>query len=165
MLVVKDAPSPNFDSRRAPPDMLVLHYTGMMTAREAVARYLGQRKADGESSRGILGRARRQLATCARRLHREDLAALFNHPEAERTKRARAIAKAVELLSTLVAPEPLIGDDVAQWLPRRVAHSLHSQGIKTLAALTLRIPRRRRWWVAIPGLGAAGARHVGEGRP
>lgn len=134
-------------------------YEGL-SAREAVARYLGQRKADGESSRGILGRARRQLATCARRLHREDLAALFNHPEAERTKRARAIAKAVELLSTLVAPEPLIGDDVAQWLPRRVAHSLHSQGIKTLAALTLRIPRRRRWWVAIPGLGAAGARHV-----
>lgn len=38
MLVVKDAPSPNFDNRRAPPDMLVLHYTGMKTAREAVAR-------------------------------------------------------------------------------------------------------------------------------
>ena len=38
MLVVKDAPSPNFDSRRAPPDMLVLHYTGMKTAAEAVAR-------------------------------------------------------------------------------------------------------------------------------
>jgi N-acetylmuramoyl-L-alanine amidase len=38
VLVVKDAPSPNFDSRRAPPDMLVLHYTGMKTAREAIAR-------------------------------------------------------------------------------------------------------------------------------
>lgn len=38
MLVVKDAPSPNFDQRRAPPDMLVLHYTGMRTAEEAVAR-------------------------------------------------------------------------------------------------------------------------------
>ncbi|WP_373253228.1 N-acetylmuramoyl-L-alanine amidase [Brevundimonas sp.] len=37
-MVVKDAPSPNFDSRRAPPDMLVLHYTGMKTAREAIAR-------------------------------------------------------------------------------------------------------------------------------
>ena len=33
-----DAPSPNFDARRAPPDMLVLHYTGMRTAEEAVAR-------------------------------------------------------------------------------------------------------------------------------
>ncbi len=38
VLVVKDAPSPNFDARRAPPDMLVLHYTGMKTARAAVAR-------------------------------------------------------------------------------------------------------------------------------
>jgi len=38
MLVVREAPSPNFDSRRAPPDMLVLHYTGMQTAEAAVAR-------------------------------------------------------------------------------------------------------------------------------
>ncbi|RZJ05780.1 MAG: N-acetylmuramoyl-L-alanine amidase [Brevundimonas sp.] len=38
MLVVRDAPSPNFDTRRAPPDMLVLHYTGMRTAEDAVAR-------------------------------------------------------------------------------------------------------------------------------
>ena len=38
MLVVRDAPSPNFDQRRGPPDMLVLHYTGMRTADEAVAR-------------------------------------------------------------------------------------------------------------------------------
>ncbi len=38
MLTVKDAPSPNFDARRGPPDMLVLHYTGMRTADEAVAR-------------------------------------------------------------------------------------------------------------------------------
>lgn len=38
MLIVKDAPSPNFDARRGPPDMLVLHYTGMQTAEAAVAR-------------------------------------------------------------------------------------------------------------------------------
>nr|WP_281378543.1 N-acetylmuramoyl-L-alanine amidase [Brevundimonas lenta] len=35
---VKEAPSPNFDPRRGPPDMLVLHYTGMQTAKAAVAR-------------------------------------------------------------------------------------------------------------------------------
>ena len=35
---IQDAPSPNFDTRRAPPDMLVLHYTGMQTAEAAVAR-------------------------------------------------------------------------------------------------------------------------------
>lgn len=32
------APSPNFNERRAPPDMLVLHYTGMQTGEAALAR-------------------------------------------------------------------------------------------------------------------------------
>jgi N-acetylmuramoyl-L-alanine amidase len=32
------APSPNFDQRRGPPDMVVLHYTGMPTGAEALAR-------------------------------------------------------------------------------------------------------------------------------
>jgi site-specific recombinase XerD len=134
-------------------------YEGL-SAREAVARYLGERKAEGESSRGILGRVRRKLRTCSKRLHREDLAELFSHPESERAKRARAVAKAIDLLPTLAAPEPLIGDDVVQWLPLRAVKALHAQGIKTLAALTVRIPRRRRWWASIPGLGAASAREI-----
>lgn len=33
-----EAPSPNFDSRRAPPDAVVLHYTGMETGEGALAR-------------------------------------------------------------------------------------------------------------------------------
>lgn len=33
-----DAPSPNLDARRAPPDMIVLHYTGMVTGEAAIAR-------------------------------------------------------------------------------------------------------------------------------
>jgi N-acetylmuramoyl-L-alanine amidase len=33
-----DAPSPNFDSRTAPPDMVLVHYTGMPTGEEALAR-------------------------------------------------------------------------------------------------------------------------------
>jgi site-specific recombinase XerD len=37
---------------------------------------------------------------------------------------------------------------------------LRKAGIKTLADLTLRVPRRRRWWVDIDGLGAAGARRI-----
>jgi N-acetylmuramoyl-L-alanine amidase len=32
------APSPNFDTRTAPPDMIVLHYTGMQTGAAALAR-------------------------------------------------------------------------------------------------------------------------------
>jgi N-acetylmuramoyl-L-alanine amidase len=33
-----EAPSPNFDARRAPPDMIVLHYTGMETGEAALER-------------------------------------------------------------------------------------------------------------------------------
>ena len=33
-----DAPSPNFDARSAPPDMIVLHYTGMQTGEAALER-------------------------------------------------------------------------------------------------------------------------------
>jgi len=33
-----EAPSPNFDARTGPPDMLVLHYTGMQTGEAALAR-------------------------------------------------------------------------------------------------------------------------------
>jgi N-acetylmuramoyl-L-alanine amidase len=33
-----DAPSPNFDSRTAPPDMVILHYTGMPTGEAALER-------------------------------------------------------------------------------------------------------------------------------
>ena len=33
-----EAPSPNFDARTAPPDMLVLHYTGMVDGPSALAR-------------------------------------------------------------------------------------------------------------------------------
>ena len=33
-----EAPSPNFDARAAPPDILVLHYTGMKTGPEALDR-------------------------------------------------------------------------------------------------------------------------------
>lgn len=35
---VIDAPSPNFDARTAPPDMIVLHYTGMESGEAALAR-------------------------------------------------------------------------------------------------------------------------------
>lgn len=134
-------------------------YEGL-SAREVVVRYLGHSKADGKSSRGMLGVIRRQLIELAKRRHREDLAALFDHPVSERTKHARTVANAIELLPTLPVPEPLIGDDVAQWLEPRAVRALLAQGIKTLAALTVRIPRRRRWWAAIPGLGAAGARTI-----
>ena len=33
-----DSPSPNFDARRSPPDMIILHYTGMQSAQAALDR-------------------------------------------------------------------------------------------------------------------------------
>lgn len=38
MINLIQAPSPNFDTRRGPPDILVLHYTGMQSGEAALAR-------------------------------------------------------------------------------------------------------------------------------
>lgn len=70
------------------------------------------------------------------------------------------MARAIEELPSLPVPEPQIGDDIAQWLDPRAIRVLHAHGIKTLADLTVRIPRRRRWWTAVPGLGVTGARSI-----
>lgn len=134
-------------------------YAGL-SARAAVAQYLGQDKASGQSSRAMLGDIRRQLARYARTRHREDLAGLMEHPAAERAQHARAVMDAIEALRRLPAPTPLVTDDVERWLPARAARAIKAHGFKTLAELTVRIPRRRRWWTVVPGLGATGARQV-----
>ncbi len=131
-----------------------------LPARGAVERYLGGRREPGQSSRGILGRIRRQLAAFARHRQREDLAGLFEIPPTERARQGRAADQAIELLRTLPLPQPAISDDVAQWLDARAVTALRAVGIDTLADLTVRVPRRRRWWAAIPGLGQASARRI-----
>ena len=129
-------------------------------ARDAVAHYLARSKIEGQSARGILGGVRRQLVDLARRRHRHDLAAVFGHAESDRGASARTVLRAINQLRASAIRTPLIGDDVGDWLPPRAATALKTHGIETLAALTLRIPRRRRWWAAIPGLGATGARQI-----
>ncbi|CAK1341209.1 site-specific integrase [Burkholderia pseudomallei] len=132
-------------------------YAGL-EARAAVTRYLGDRRAVGASSRGILGGIRRQLIAYAQARHRADLAAAF----VDRPSNAAAdsVARAIEALRNLPAPAPLITDAVDLWLPPRIVAALHAHGVRTLADLTVRIPRRRRWWSAIAGLGAAGAHRI-----
>jgi hypothetical protein len=132
-------------------------YAGI-DARAAVARYLGDRRAAGISSRGVLGRIRRQLIAYAQARHRGDLADVF----VDRSMKASAdrVAGAIETLCNLPEPVPMIADQVDLWLPARIAGALHVHGIRTLADLTVRIPRRRRWWLAIAGLGVAGARRI-----
>ena len=128
-------------------------------ARDAVGHYLGT-KASGQSSRGMLGQIRRQLTRLAKSRQRADIAELFSRPESERSQHAKAAIQAMELLRSLAPPKPLIGDRISQWLAPRAVAALEAQGIHTLAALTVRIPRLRRWWLAIPGLGMAGARQI-----
>ena len=70
------------------------------------------------------------------------------------------MAAALDELRHLPAPQPLVGDALERWLPSRAAAALKGQGIRTLAQLTVRIPRRRQWWVAVPGLGQASAREI-----
>jgi site-specific recombinase XerD len=134
-------------------------YAGL-SAREAVQRYLGQKRATGQSSRAMLSAVRVALARYALARQRGDLAEPFEHDAAKRVARARAAAHAIELLRDLPMPAPCITDSVAPWLSARVAAALQRAGIDTLADLTVRVPRRRRWWSAIPGVGATAARHV-----
>ncbi|WP_454742966.1 phage integrase family protein [Cupriavidus necator] len=157
----------NPQTHPAPPDFpdaaslaaLRAWYEGL-SARDAVMHYLGERKASGQSARGILGHIRRLLAEFARRRQRQDLAALFAHGAAERVGRAKAINQAIDVLRRLPSPEPQVSDDIGQWLPARAVGALRAHGIETLADLTVRIPRRRRWWTAVPGLGPASARRI-----
>lgn len=67
---------------------------------------------------------------------------------------------AIEQLRSATVPVPLIGDGVDHWLEPRIVAVLRKAGIKTLADLTLRVPRRRRWWIDIDGIGVAGARRI-----
>ena len=131
-----------------------------LSARAAVEQYLPQALVDGASARGVLGGIRRQLQRLARSRQRPDLAETFAMERRGDAAHARAVAQAIETLRALPPPQPLIGDRVERWLPMRIAAALQAAGIGTLAALTLRVPRRRRWWTAVPGLGAAGARQV-----
>ncbi len=131
-----------------------------LPARECVARYLGNTKLDGQSSRGMLGTVRRRLAALARQLQRPDLSELFEHAEADRSLVASDVSSAIEELRILRNRQPQLDENVDRWFSPRIAKSLHEHGIQTLAQLTVRVPRRRMWWSGVAGLGRNGAREV-----
>lgn len=131
-----------------------------LTARTAVTRYLAHARGDGQSSRGLIGRIRRQLAACARARQRDDLLPLFTHPAAERVKHAVHVVVALDVLRATPVPAPQPADPIGRWLTSRTARALTAAGIGALAELILFIPRRRRWWQTVPGLGATGAHAV-----
>ena len=129
-------------------------------SRAAVDRYLSDRRPAGASARSAIGRVKRQLAAFARSRAQADLAATLTAARPSDRKLAKAAAAAIETLRGMPPPQPLSGDAVERWLPVQLVGALHAVGIRTLADLTLRVPRRRRWWVGIAGLGPAGARHI-----
>ncbi len=134
-------------------------YAGLST-REAVLRYLPLALGEGRSARGVLGQIRRRLVAIAEAAQRDDLVELLVHPAHTRDQHAKAVALAIEALRTARPPEPGIADDVARWFAPRVVRVLRAHGIETLADLTVRIPRRRQWWKAVSGLGAASAHSI-----
>lgn len=134
-------------------------YAGL-SATDAVAQYLPHGVEGGRSSRVVLTQIRRQLEAHARRCRRDDLAQLIRHPASERQERARAVVGAIDELRGLSVPQPVVTDAIERWLPLRLAKPMREHGLRTLADLTVRVPRRRRWWTAVPGLGATGAGQV-----
>jgi site-specific recombinase XerD len=139
--------------------MLRAWYAGM-PVRKAVERYLPDRIGAGQSARGVLGGIRRRLAKVARQVGQPNLATVFEHADGERLREAKTVADAIEVVRHARLPVPQISDDIGLWLPARAVATLRAHGIATLADLTVRIPRRRQWWKAIPGLGPAGARRI-----
>ena len=154
-----NAPSPPSFPDTASLSALRAWYAGS-GAREAVERYCPQALEGGQSARGVIGRMRRKIAGFALSRHRDDLASPFQCSAVERTRYSKAAIRALDILPSLPIPQPLVTDAIDEWLPERAVLALHQHGIRTLADLTVRIPRRRGWWRQIGGLGAQGARHI-----
>jgi hypothetical protein len=133
---------------------------GGMPVRQALERYLPDRVEAGQSARGVPGGVRRRLAKVAQQVGRPELGTVFEHPEGERLREAKAVADAIGVLRHARVPTPQVTDDIGLWLPASAVATLRAHGIATLADLTVRIPRRRQWWKTIPGLGPASARRI-----
>jgi site-specific recombinase XerD len=134
-------------------------YEGL-TARAAVDRYLAHARGDGQSSRGVLARIRRQLVGCCIARQHDDLLPLFTLPAANRTRHAAQVVAALDALRATRVPAPQPADPVDRCFTPRTARALAAAGIGTLGELVLALPRRRRWWRTVPGLGATGAHAV-----
>ena len=129
-------------------------------AREAVARYLGDRLEPGSSSRAVIASIQRTLSACARARWRLDLAEQI---DAVRPARGRGVREALSAVQALRdAPSPSLSgtDEVERWLPARACRALRAAGVQTMQELAASVARRRRWYAPMPGLGRAGAARV-----
>jgi hypothetical protein len=85
-------------------------------SREAVERYCPHALEGGKSARGVIGYIRRQLVDFALSRHRADLARLFQCAAGERTRHRKAATRALDILPSLLAPQPMVGDAIDAWL-------------------------------------------------
>ncbi len=134
-------------------------YAGL-SSRQATEHYLGQHKASGQSARAMISAIRRRLVQFAQARQRHELVGVLAHPAAERLQRSKKVLATIESLRHAPMPTPQVVDHVSAWLPVRISSALRGHGICTLADLTVRVPRRRRWWTGIAGLGMVGAAQV-----
>lgn len=126
---------------------------------EVATRYWTVHQRAGRNARGLIADVKKQLAAWAVSRGSLDLAQAVAalRPSAQSRK---GLVGLLNNLERLAPASPLLGDELERWLPARIAKTLRAASMRTLADLTLRVPRRRRWWSAIEGLGAAGARQV-----
>ena len=144
--------APKEDGFPTPAELAALRawYSGM-SSRDSVDQYLADQRHAGQSARSQIGQIRKRLITFARQRRREDLATVFEHAESVRIQRGRTAIGAIEQLRTIAPPVPKITDEINIWLSQRSVRVLTAHGINTLADLTVRVPRRRRWcWWARP---------------
>ena len=134
-------------------------YAGVSSL-EAVERFLPEQKQGGQSARGMIGQIRAQLITIAKEKRQAALLKILSHLDKDRRKMAGNVMSAIDQLKMVVVPHPLISDAIGMWFSQRIAKTLKEHGIATLADLTVRIPRRKLWWLALPGLGAASAKKI-----
>jgi site-specific recombinase XerD len=127
-------------------------------SRQAVDRYLPDRRKSGASSRALIGAIRRQLIMAGQVRQRPDLAAILS--AAPRSRQASAVSGAIDALRKARAPTPVVTDEVKRWLPERLASPLMAVGLRTLSAVIVRVMSSRGWWKVIPNLGRIGALKV-----
>lgn len=132
---------------------------GGLSSRAAVEQYLPD-ELIASSARAVISKIRKDLIAYARHCGHSEAATLLAHPESQRAKLSAKALNAIDSLRNAVLLEPEISDDVGRWFGPRITAALNSFDVKTLSDLTVRIPRRKMWWLAIDGLGKAGAKKI-----
>lgn len=125
-------------------------------SRVAIARYCQQVLTPDRSARGVLGGLRRQLADYARAVGVTIWQSFLPVPPAparttQAPSRARSRRRGPCFQRRHRFPSLSNGG---------CPHAPPAHGLKTLADFTVRIPQRKRWWLAIDGLGARSARAI-----